>query len=241
MALIETFARLCGTGQTITGTALSTNAFDLGANRTGKTLGGGRLVVARFGVVTALTDAVESTVIDLQIVNINGSTGTLAPTCTTAQINTTTNTITSVAHGLANSTAVVITAATTVMTLSPAYVAGRIVYVRNATADTFQLSPTPGGPLYDITATGTGDHTFTEQMTFLVSAQSVPLQRLGADCFLELAIPPPAVSREAFAGRYILARFAPTNSLDTGALTCDLVSGFSMDGQPRNKQGYVTA
>jgi len=242
MALIETYARLCGTGQTVTTAAFSTNAFDLGAGRTGKALAGGRLVVARFGVTTAAASATAGTAIDLVIYNTNGSTGAISPTVTApGGINTTTNVLTATAHGLANSTAVVMSTAGTLPTFSPAYTAGQFLYVRNATDDTFQLSYTPGGDIIDITAAGSGSILFTEALTTVAAAIAVPLQRLGAGCIYELAISPPGVAKESFAARYIIARFNPTAALSAGTFICDLVSGFGQDGQPKNKLGYVTA
>jgi hypothetical protein len=71
-----------------------------------------------------------------------------------------TNFATSVAHGLVNTDRVILTTTTTLpagLSLLTTY------FVVNKTTDTFQFSSTEGGTAIDITDTGTGTHTWTEQ------------------------------------------------------------------------------
>jgi len=68
-----------------------------------------------------------------------------------------TDIITSAAHGLSNEDLIQVASSATLPTgLS----ASTDYYVRDVTTDTFKVSATQGGPVVDITAAGSGTHTF---------------------------------------------------------------------------------
>ena len=71
-----------------------------------------------------------------------------------------TDVITSAAHGMDNNDSVILT---TTVTLPAGLSLATVYYVVNATTNTFQLSLILGGPVVDITDTGTGAHTYTYQ------------------------------------------------------------------------------
>ncbi len=66
-----------------------------------------------------------------------------------------TDVITSTAHGLTNTQAVILVSSTT---LPAGLAANTVYYVRDATTDTFKLATSSGGIAIDITDTGTGTH-----------------------------------------------------------------------------------
>ena len=83
----------------------------------------------------------------------------LTPAFTSANINTSVNSITSTAHGFSNGHAVLIT---TDGTLSSNLTAGRVYYTVNTTVNTFKISTQVGGAAVNFTNVGTGNYTATE-------------------------------------------------------------------------------
>lgn len=86
--------------------------------------------------------------------------------------NATTNICTAVAHGFVSPDLVRVTTSTT---LPAPLVAGTDYYIRNVTADTFQLSATSGGAIIDITTAGIGTQTVLSRSKLKMVQHGLPL------------------------------------------------------------------
>lgn len=247
MTLIDIYTRLCGAGQAVTDLdpgAVSSAWMDMGA-LTNRILGGGQLVVARFGCTVTAATTDPDNVVYLEIVHTPKELATpttartLAAFNSTDDVDDTTETITSAAHGLTNGTRVTVAAATGA--LPTGLTAATNYYIRGATTNTFQLAATPGGAAINLTdAVGTTTTTWYPEP--IVSSGPIGFNRLIANDFtMELAIGPHQLSRAYPTGRYLYAMFRGTTDLSAGTFTCDLVGGFAMDGKPFNKPNYATA
>jgi hypothetical protein len=239
--------RLCGTGQAVTDTvpgAVSSAWLDLDSLGAGnnRLLGGGQIVVARFACQVAANPAADpDNTVEFSIVltPITLATPTTARTVPTPTFTNGTDVVNSTAHGLPNGTLVKITATGG----SPTGLAADTHYwVINATANTFQLAATPGGVAVLFTNDGTPAHTITWYPTPLVSSGAIPTQKIVVGSVCELVIPPgfrPPTNNVIH--RYLYAMFSGPTDITAGTFTCDLTSGFSMEGKPFNKVNYVTA
>ncbi len=239
--MIDIYTRLCGTGQDLTNVttagALSTDWWDLdkGALGNKRSLGGGRMAVAKFGCSVSLNSATENSTIDLQIVQIPKT--TIATQTFTAAA---TDIITATAHGLLYGQR--ITVANSGGALPAGLVASTNYYLRDVTTNTFKVSLTPGGTVVDIGDAGTGTHTLTWYPEVLVSKQTIGIDRIQANVFsAQIALPPPIISPAYPVGRYLFARFVPSATLTAGTMTCDVQDGYQQDGNPFNAVSYVTA
>ena len=243
MTLTDIFTRLCGTGQAVLDLApgeVSSGWMDMGA-LTNRILGGGQIVVARFGCsVSAVCAADPDNTVHLQIVHtpIALATPTTARTFT-ATFDNTTETVTSAAHGMTNGTRIAITATGGIPT---GLAVDTNYYVRDATTNTFKLAASPGGAVVAFTTDGTPTHTVTWYPEVIVSSGPIGFNRLIANEFVrELIIGPHELSRAYPIGRYLYAMFTGVTDITAGTFTCDLVGGLAMDGRPYNKVNYATA
>lgn len=247
MTLIDTFARLCGTGLAGTDTTpgfVSDSWIDLDRNALGINLdfGGGQLVVARFGVTVAVTaggdpdNTVEMALVRMPMTLATPTTARTFTFDSTADVDDTTETITKTAHGLTNGTRV-----TSSGTPPTGFTTGTWFYVISATANTFKISATPGGSAVNLTD-AVGTCTLTWYPEIVVTTGAIPFHYLTAGTVIERAIPPP-IQTTAFKPlhRYLYAMFSGPTDIGAGTFTCDLTGGFAMDGRPYNKLNYVTA
>ena len=242
MTLTDIFTRLCGTGQAVLDLApgeVSSGWMDMGA-LTNRILGGGQIVVARFGCsVSAVCAADPDNTVHLQIVHtpIALATPTTARTFT-ATFDNTTETVTSAAHGMTNGTRIAITATGGIPT---GLAVDTNYYVRDATTNTFKLAASPGGAVVAFTTDGTPTHTVTWYPEVIVSSGPIGFNRLiGSEAVLELAINPQFLTRRAPVLRYLFGWIGGISDLTAGTFTCDLCAGYAMDGKPLNKVNYVT-
>lgn len=249
MTFIDQFARLCGTGQAVTATqagAVSSAWIDMGTSALNQRIfGGGQLVVARFACTVTATTADPDNTIEFQIVHSPKELATPTTARTLADFNSTsdvddaTETITSAAHGLPNGTRITVVASSGA--LPTGLVTATNYYIRNATTNTFQLATAPGGAAINLTD-AVGTTTVTWYPEVIVSTGQVAFNRLIAnDWVREIGIGPAELSRVYPTGRYLYAMFRGVSDLSAGTFTCDLTSGFAMDGRPFNKPNYVTA
>jgi hypothetical protein len=247
MTLTDKFTRLCGTGQLLDGVTsagvLSTDWIDLDTGALGnkRALGGGRMVVARFGCSVSLNSATENATIDLQIVTLPKTTISTFTTNGDTDISVANDTIIEASHGLTNGTRVTVAS-------SGAFPAGLAAstnyYLRDVADNFFKVSLSPGGPVVDITGTAGGvTLTWTWHPEILVAVPGIGIDRIMANLTgIEVALPPPQTTRLYPVGRYLFARFVPSATLATpgGTMTCDIVGGYAQDGSPFNKINYVT-
>lgn len=234
--MVDTFTRLCGTGQALTPTTagvLSTDWMDLGS-ATYRHLGG-NLIVASFCASVSMNSGTENATMRLQIVALP-KTGAIATSTFTAA---TTDICTITAHGLTAGTRVTVASGTT---LPAGLAASTNYYLRDVTTNTFKLSLTPNGSAVDITDTGTGTHTLTWYPEILVESGEIGIDRIQAGLFkYEVAVPPPQVSPKYPYNRYLYARFVPSATITAGTMTCDLNDGYSTNGGIPQTIGYTTA
>lgn len=232
---VDTYTRLCGTGQALTPTTagvLSTDYMDLGSETYRQF--GGNMIVASFCASVSMNSSTENATMRLQIVALP-KTSIATATFTAA----TTDIITAASHGLTAGTRITVASSGT----PPAGLAvSTNYYLRDVTASTFKVSLTPNGSAVDITDTGTGTHTLTWYPEILVDSGEIGIDRIQAGLFkYEVAIPPPQVSPKYPYNRYIFGRFVPSATITAGTMTCDLNSGYSTNGGIPQKIGYTTA
>jgi hypothetical protein len=238
--MIDTYMRLCGTGQAytdLTPPAVSPAWFDMG-DQTNRIFGGGKLVVAKFVVTVAATSGDPDNVVRFQIVR----TPITLATPTTARtfgftVDDTSDFVAAASHGMTNNTRVVIT---TTGGIPGGLAVDTNYYVRDAETAGFKLAATPGGAVIDITTTGTPAHTMTWYPEVLSCSGPIGFDRLVIGYEREIAVSPPAALHSPN-HRYLYAMFEATSDLTAGTFTCDLKDGWEMHGKPFNKVNYVTA
>lgn len=248
----DIFTRLSGTtgsaaaGQNIASTTTagvySTNWFDLDAAGSLRTQRDLRDLFAVVWTTGTLVSATLTATIDIEIV--------MCPTTTPATPTFTFTTLTfaaddrltAVAHGMPNGTRLVLTTATTLpagLALATSY------FVRDATADTFNVSLTPGGAVVAVTDAGTGVHTATWHAEVVGGATKVALQRMIANVgqaqprINPLLLGP---GNGVPVHRYLFARYTPSVALTAASqpIFCDIRSGAPMRNFPINPNNYVT-
>lgn len=152
-ALLQTPQDL--TGVTTAG-VLSTNYVDLETQR--RSLGEGEPVFLALNVNTSLASATANVLVDVELLGMPYPLAGAILTFADTAINTGTDVFTVPGHGLR---AGMVGQFTTATTLPTGISASTNYYVVNPTTDTFQVSATPGGSAVNITAAGTGPHTYT--------------------------------------------------------------------------------
>lgn len=234
--MVDTYTRLCGTGQALTPTTagvLSTDYMDLGSG-TYRSFGG-NLAVASFCASVSMNSSTENATMRLQIVALP-KTGAIATSTFTAAV---TDIITVSAHGFTAGTRITAASSTT---LPAGLAASTNYYLRDVTTNTFKVSLTPNGDAVNITDTGTGTHTLTWYPEILADSGEIGIDRIQAGLFkYEVAIPPPQVSPKYPYNRYIYARFLPSATITAGTMTCDINEGYSTNGGILQPIGYTTA
>lgn len=244
--MVDTYTRLCGTGQALTPTTagvLSTDYMDLGSG-TYRSFGG-NLAVASFCASVSMNSATENATMRLQIVALP-KTGAIATFTTNADSDpvVATDAFTEAAHGLTNGTRLTVASSGAFPTTSPAMAASTNYYVVQATTDTFKIALTPNGTPLDITVVAAGGITLTWTWypEVLVDSGEIGIDRIQAGLFkYEVAIPPPQVSPKYPYNRYIYARFLPSATITAGTMTCDINEGYSTNGGILQPIGYTTA
>ena len=202
--MIDTFFRLCGSGQAFTTSGhVSSEWVDLGGNPASnpaygaiaqRILGGGKPVVAKFTATVAAACAADpDCVVTLSIVATPKSLATPSTARTLAAfdgatgVDDTTETITAPAHGLTNGTRV-----TSDVTLA-GITAATNYFIRDATTNTFKLAATPGGAAINLTDAG-GAITLTWYPDVIVSTGPIAFQTLSIGYRREIAISPQSAS-----------------------------------------------
>ena len=246
--MVDTYTRLCGTGQALTPTTagvLSTDYMDLGSG-TYRNFGG-NMAVASFCASVSMNSSTENATMRLQIVALPKTGAIAALTAFNNTSDVAGAVITSAAHGLTNGTRVTVaqTSGTLNTTSSggggPTYAVSTNLYVVNATTNTFGLSGIPNGtPFVFVDQTGTTTVTWYPEI--LVDSGEIGIDRIQAGLFkYEVAIPPPQVSPKYPYNRYIYARFVPSATITAGTMTCDINEGYSTNGGILQTIGYTTA
>lgn len=253
--MIDTFARLCGTGQAITaGSVVSSGWIDMGGNPPGnptigaltqRILGGGKPVVAKFTATVAATCAADPDCsVTLSIVAVPKELATPSTARTLAAFDNTTavagTVVTVNGHGLSNGTQVTVAQTTGTLNTGTGYAVATWLYIVNATTNTFGFSATPGGAAITLADTA-GTTTVTWYPDVIVSTGPIGFDRIVAGYQRELSIPPQSPNTGQAIGRYLYAMFDVTTTLDTLTLLCDLKDGFEMNGKPFNAINYQTA
>lgn len=222
-------------------TAAGTNAanftdqhLDLKGPRTedefARSFGEGEPLMAKFLITTALAAAVANLTADFRLLAWPRNTPT-TPTLVFTAANAT-ETFTSAAHLLPNGTCVTVASATT---LPAGLAASTHYYIVNRTADTFQLSLTPGGAVVAISDDGTGVHTLTYLPTVIGSSGPVPFGRLKAGNRVHVPVNPLWESPQMPRHRFLFGHILPSANLSAGAWIVDFGAA------PENQVDYPSA
>lgn len=205
---------------------LSSNFIDLKGLRTDDTIPrsigeGGEEIGAKFLFGTAVNSGTANCKLRLLLVTIPRA--TLTFTISDANVSTGSDLIATTAHGLPNGTAIELS--NSGGALPGGLAASTTYYVRNAAADSFQLSLTPAGSVIDITsAAGGGTHTITIIPTVIASSGDVPFKRCGAGHSISVRVNPLPESELMPRHRYLYAMVVPTANLSAGTWVVDLVN-----------------
>lgn len=203
-------------------TSLTDDWFDL---LTQRSLGDGQELFMVFTCTTAVASSTATATVEFRIVATPRT--TLAFTVPDSDINTTTDFITKVAHGLTNGSVVTVVSTTGALpTSTPQIATGTHYFVKNATADTFQLSTTPNGTVINFTVAGSGTHSFLTHTVCLGSSGPIPKNCLTAGAIVKVAFNPmPTVPFPRQTDRYVFGGVLPSAGLSAAAFTVDVVPG----------------
>jgi len=232
--------RLSGTtGETPTAQSLaissgtvSTNVVDISSDKF--SVGDGEDLEVHFGVASSVTGAgnadatLNIAVYAVPSSSATGSAGTIANVANEDGSTTPKSVFTKAAHGLLNGTRVTLTAITGI-SASTAY------YVRNATANTFELSADPLGAIVTYTNAATSTITVTwagEHLGTLI----VPWERLIGGTEFTMCLSP--LHQLAPANRYLIAVYTPSHALTGGSIFADVVYDTS-DGRKYYPNGFT--
>jgi|CXWL01.1.fsa_nt_gi hypothetical protein len=220
----------------------STNWIDLDAAGSLRTKRDLRDMFALVWPTTTVDSATNTATLDIELVmcpTTAPATPTLAAFNATSDVDDTTDTITSTAHGLIDNTRVTV-AVTSGLILTGLAVSTNY-YIRDATTNTFKLAATPGGAAINVTD-AVGTNTITWYPEVVGAASKVPLERLIANrTQVQICINPLLLDQRVQpVHRYLFARYVPTANLTAGVVFCDLQRGAPMSNHPVNPSNYVT-
>ena len=182
-----------------------------------RSLGEGQDLIANFVAIASLGAATANVTVNLMIVALPRT--SLAALAVVAA--NTTETFTAADHGLENGTAL------TVGGTQPTGIAASTHYfVVNRTANTFQLSASPGGAVVAFSTDGTSV-TVTLVPQVIGSSGSIPLKRLAAGDSKPVRLNPLGTSKQQPRHRYIFGFVQPSADLNAGTMTCDITQDSS--------------
>lgn len=198
---------------------LSTDWIDL--DSTPHAIGDGENLFVNFTFTVAVNSSTENATMELQIVALPKTTiAALTAFNSTDDVNDTTETITSAAHGLTDGTRVTVAAASGALPTGLA--ASTNYYILNATTNTFQLSLTPGGAAVGLTD-AVGTTTVTWYPEIIGSSGALGIDRMGVGSQFAVRINPAPVSPLYPRNRYIFARYVPSATITAGSVYADVV------------------